>query len=106
MRCRRHTLEAGADWNDRLRPEPQAPTPGATHEGFWSSLQDPEGNLTTIKSFVFQAETWCRHQDFLRNRTFVVSCVAPGLAPILEHAHQSLFRDVVFDHVVRQIGEA
>src|SRR4051812_24067699 len=47
------------------------------HEGFWSSLQDPEDNLTTIKSFVFQAETWCRHQDFLRNRTFVVSCVGP-----------------------------
>jgi hypothetical protein len=30
---------------------------GATHEGFWSSPQESEGNLTTIQSFlVFQAE--------------------------------------------------
>jgi hypothetical protein len=29
--------------------------PEATHEGFWSSPQEPEGNLTTIRGLVFQA---------------------------------------------------
>ena len=30
-------------------------TAGATHEGFWSYLQKPNVNLTTIRSLIFQA---------------------------------------------------
>jgi hypothetical protein len=54
---------------------------GATHEGFWSRSQVPESNLTAIQSLVFQAENVSPASGFSRNRTFVVSCVAPGMPP-------------------------
>jgi hypothetical protein len=52
---------------------------GATHEGFWSSLQGPGGNPTEIQSLVFQAEIVSPVSGFSWNRTFMVSCIARGL---------------------------